>query len=285
MIPLICRLIPCSAWPSLCLPSCARIPAAFLFQELLYAKIYEQIFDSSLAENYQVRHVFEDLLKLADQEGVVDRTHEAISRRTNVPLEIVRMAIAELEKPDGRSKSKAHEGRRIIRLEEHRDWGWKIVNHGYYRKLKNADEKRQADKDRQRKNRNGKELPEKKLQMLQNVTYAYASVSESEDRGCGGKGNFDASVPTIEEVASEASMRMIKQETAKKFFNHHNDNSLWFNQFGKLINWRSKLKTWSENERASYGTNQKAGRVGADRNAGTANAKRIGQYDGVGKVP
>lgn len=31
--------------------------------------------------------------------------------------------------------------------------------------------------------------------------------------------------------------------------------------------------------------NERTGRQGVDRNAGTANSKRIGQYDGVGKVP
>ncbi len=146
----------------------------------MYAKIYEQIFDSSIAENYQVRHVFEDLLKLADPDGVVDRTREAIARRTNVPLEIVTMAIAELEKPDPSSRSKIGDGRRIVRLDEHRDWGWQIVNHSYYRKLKSADEKRQADKERQRNNRSEKPLTGKKLQKLQNVTSVCVSESVSE---------------------------------------------------------------------------------------------------------
>ncbi len=150
----------------------------------MYAKVYEAIFDSSLAEDYQVRHVFEDLLKLADQDGVVNRTPEAIARRTNVPLEIVQRAITELLKPDHRSQSKAHEGRRIIPLQADRDWGWQIVNHGYYRKLRTAEEKRQSDRERQKSVRARQPLTEKKATdcdtKLQSVTSAYASASVSE---------------------------------------------------------------------------------------------------------
>jgi hypothetical protein len=161
-------------------------PSQLFWWGTLYAKIYEQIFDSSIAENYQVRHVFEDLLKLADQDGTVNRTHEVIARRTNVPLEMVRMAIAELEKPDPRSQSRIADGARLVRLDPTRDWGWKIVDHGYYRALRTAEEKRESDKERQRKNREDKELSGKKLQKLQSVTPAYASVSASVPEGRNG---------------------------------------------------------------------------------------------------
>ncbi len=182
----------------------------------MYAKIYEQIFDSTLAENYQVRHVFEDLLKLADQDGVVDRTREAIARRTNVPLEIVRMAIGELEKPDLDSRSKKHDGRRIIPLEEHRGWGWQIVNHGYYRKLKTADEMRESAKERMRKLRYDNGKPTKSEQNEQNVTSAYAYVSVP--GGCKGGGFKE---PTIEEVRLLFAKAGGTDRQADKFFNFY----------------------------------------------------------------
>ena len=37
--------------------------------------------------------MFEDMLILADQNRVVDKTCEAIARRTNVPIEIVKKGI------------------------------------------------------------------------------------------------------------------------------------------------------------------------------------------------
>lgn len=119
----------------------------------MYAKVFSQIFDSSIAENYELRHFFEDLLKLADAEGVVDMTQEAIHRRINLPLDKVVIFLEELGKPDERSRSQEHEGRRIIPLDSHRKWGWIIVNYLHYRKLKDEESRRAYFRDAKRKQR------------------------------------------------------------------------------------------------------------------------------------
>lgn len=132
----------------------------------MFGKIFTQIFDSSLADNPQTRWVFMDLLVLADQNGVVDMTREAISRRTNVPLKIVATAMKELESPDTRSRSNDFEGVRLKRLDDHRDWGWVIVNYSKYRAIANAEayrqvtrEKVQAIRERERKSPPAPPLP------------------------------------------------------------------------------------------------------------------------------
>lgn len=108
----------------------------------MFAKIFEQIFDSSIAEDWQIRHVFEDLLKLCDRDGIVDRTPEAIARRTNVPLEVVARALAVLEQPDPHSRNPGNDGRRIVRLDAHRNWGWRIVNYEHYRQIASDEQRR-----------------------------------------------------------------------------------------------------------------------------------------------
>ena len=95
----------------------------------MFGKIFTQIFDSSLADDPPTRWVFMDLLVLADQNGVVDMTREAIARRTNVPLKTVTKAVEQLEAGDTRSRSSEFNGARIKRLDDHRDWGWVIVNY------------------------------------------------------------------------------------------------------------------------------------------------------------
>jgi hypothetical protein len=135
----------------------------------MYAKLFLQIFDSSIAEDYQVRLVFEDMLVLAEMDGCVDMTPEAIARRTNVPLEIVKRGITELSKPDRRSRSKAHEGRRLMPIDPERDWGWRIVNYQKYREIQNEEARRstwrkskaKARATRRKKNalKNGKPQP------------------------------------------------------------------------------------------------------------------------------
>jgi hypothetical protein len=110
----------------------------------MFAKIFSTIFDSSIAEDYKVRHVFEDFLKLADVDGCVNMTVEAVARRTNVPLEEVRYAIGRLMEPDSRSQSKEQGGRRLMPVDPGRDWGWVIVNYHHYRDLMSAEELRES---------------------------------------------------------------------------------------------------------------------------------------------
>jgi hypothetical protein len=140
----------------------------------MYAKIFSQIFDSSLAEDCVVRHIFMDLLVLADQEGFVDMTYEAIARRTNVPLASIRAAICKLCATDVKSRTKTDDGRRLVPIDESRGWGWQIVNYRQYRDIKTVAEKREYMREymRKRRERQGAVKPCKDL--LNDVTQAEA---------------------------------------------------------------------------------------------------------------
>jgi hypothetical protein len=95
----------------------------------LYSRVFLQILDSSIAEDFTVRHVFEDFLKLLDHKtGVLDMTRQALRRRLNIPEDVLNHAIEVLESPDPNSRDMEFEGRRIERLDEHRDWGWRVLN-------------------------------------------------------------------------------------------------------------------------------------------------------------
>lgn len=119
----------------------------------MFVKTFDQIFDSSIAANYEVRHIFMDLLVLADSDGCVDMTYDAIARRTNVPAELVVNAIRQLMEPDPESRSPAEHGARLTPLDRHRKWGWKIVNYPHYRNLRTEEEKRTYWRDRQQASR------------------------------------------------------------------------------------------------------------------------------------
>lgn len=119
----------------------------------MFAKVFGQIFDSSIAEDYNCRRMFMDLLVLADSDGVVDMTAEAIARRTNVPLEQVSKYVAELQQPDESSRSKMEEGRRLVPIDEGRGWGWRIVNYRHYRQIRDEEARRSYFRDVKRKQR------------------------------------------------------------------------------------------------------------------------------------
>jgi hypothetical protein len=89
-----------------------------------------------------------DCLLLADEDGILDITADAISRRTNTPLDVVHEAIRHLSEPDPDSRSSAEEGRRLVLLDSHRNWGWRIVNFQKYRVIKTREDKRTYDRDR-----------------------------------------------------------------------------------------------------------------------------------------
>lgn len=119
----------------------------------MFAKIFSQIFDSSIAENYRHRHVFMDLIVLADSDGVVDMTLEAIARRTNAPMQDVQEAVEALSSPDPASRTREEDGRRLLPLDRGRAWGWQIVNYQHYRKIRDEEGRREYFREYRREER------------------------------------------------------------------------------------------------------------------------------------
>lgn len=117
----------------------------------MYAKVFAQIFDSSIADDFRLRHFFMDMLVLADVNGVVDMTPTAIAARTRIPLKDVSVMLATLEQPDPESRTPDHDGRRIAKLDEHRTWGWCILNYDKFRSLASEEQRREKTRIRTEK--------------------------------------------------------------------------------------------------------------------------------------
>jgi hypothetical protein len=121
----------------------------------MYGKLFTQMYDGTLATRgpWQAMVTFQQLIILADKDGIVDMTREAISRRTTIPLDIVNIGITALEQPDSESRTPTEDGRRIIRLSTDRDWGWFIVNHAHYRKIRSQEERKKYMREYQKERR------------------------------------------------------------------------------------------------------------------------------------
>lgn len=145
----------------------------------MFAKVFEQIFDSTVAQDYEVRHMFIDLLILADPTGAVDMTPDAIARRTNVPQETVERCIKELCQPDVKSRSPLEEGKRLVPLDSRRDWGWKIVNYQHYRKIRDQEARRSYFRDYQRKRRKNLRVVKDKMVNKDDTVENSSSTSSS----------------------------------------------------------------------------------------------------------
>ncbi|NNM62419.1 MAG: hypothetical protein HKM03_09640 [Steroidobacteraceae bacterium] len=116
----------------------------------MYAKVFTSLWDGSLYGQLEASAVLMACVTLCNADGVLDMTHEAIAGRTGWPLEFIRKGIEQLEKADPRSRTPDEDGRRFVRLDEHRDWGWLIVNYGKYRELKDVDAVREQNRRRVR---------------------------------------------------------------------------------------------------------------------------------------
>ena len=147
----------------------------------MYVKLFSQIMDSSITEDYLVRWVFTDLLILADSEGYVDMTHQAIAARTRVPEDIVRRAIDLLGNKDAESRDQTEEGRRIIKIDNHRSWGWRIVNYLKYRAIRTADERREYMRSYMRVKRSKQTVLNTGKQLLTRVSSVSPSEAEAEE--------------------------------------------------------------------------------------------------------
>ena len=71
----------------------------------MFVKLFNQILDSSIADDRRLRHFFTDILLCCDAQGYVMMTEAAISRRIGTTIEEVTWGLAELMKPDPRSKT------------------------------------------------------------------------------------------------------------------------------------------------------------------------------------
>lgn len=121
----------------------------------MFVKLFQQILDSSIADNRKLRHFFTDLLLCSDSTGLVMMTPAAIARRIGADLEEVMWGLKELESPDPDSKTPDNEGRRIERLEGV-GYGWRVINYEHYRALKDADQLREATRERVKRHRASK---------------------------------------------------------------------------------------------------------------------------------
>lgn len=121
----------------------------------MYGKLFAQMYDGTLATKgpWEALVTFQQLVILASRDGVVDMTAESIARRTTIPIEIIRTGLSALEQPDPESRTPTEEGRRIVRLSSGRAWGWQIVNHEHYRRVRNEDDRRTYMRDLMRERR------------------------------------------------------------------------------------------------------------------------------------
>jgi len=201
----------------------------------MYGKIFESIYDGTIAVNWKALVTFQQLIVLCESDGTIDMTPPAISRRTNIPLDIIEEGLDYLQKPDPYSRSKAEEGRRIVPLDPERIWGWRIVNHKYYRDLASKEDKREKDRVR---------IAEKRSKINDVAscrTESQMSPIHIQDTNTISKGTFVP--PKLQEVKDYIAEKKLDIDP-ERFFNHY-ESVNWFRGKTKIKNWKACMKTWA----------------------------------------
>lgn len=117
----------------------------------MYCKLFASLYQGTLRGKADEILVFTNLLAHCGVNGTVDKHFRAISEETGLPIERVKAAIEVLESPDPESRSPEENGARIVRLDEHRVWGWRIVNYGKYRAIRSEEDRAEQNRIAQQK--------------------------------------------------------------------------------------------------------------------------------------
>lgn len=112
----------------------------------MYCKLFASLYQGTLRGKSDEILVFTNLLAHCGRDGTVDKHFRAISEETGLSLDEVKAAITVLESPDEESRSPEEEGARIKRLDEHRVWGWQVVNYGKYRAIRSEDDRAEQNR-------------------------------------------------------------------------------------------------------------------------------------------
>jgi hypothetical protein len=120
----------------------------------VYAKLFTSIYQGTLRGNSHGLLVFTNLLAHCDKNGAADIHPRAIAEEVGLTVEQVNAALRVLESPDDESRSPEEQGRRIIRLDDHRAWGWLVVNYCKYRAIRDEDDRREQNRLSQERWRN-----------------------------------------------------------------------------------------------------------------------------------
>ena len=136
----------------------------------MFAKVFASLWQGSMVGKSDVQLVFIYMLANCDAGGVFDQTPEVVSALTGLPLDRVREAIAILEAPDPRSRTANLDGRRIVLMDDHRDWGWRIVNYVDYRNARDEEVRREQTREATRRWREKSTASDKKDDMSHMLT-------------------------------------------------------------------------------------------------------------------
>jgi len=120
-----------------------------------FTKLFSSITASTVwCESSDTRVVWITMLAMADRYGRVWASIPGLAKEAVVSVDACEVAIAKFLAPDPYSRTKTAEGKRIEEI----DGGWRLINHGKYRALRDLEERRSYKTEWQRQSRINKRV-------------------------------------------------------------------------------------------------------------------------------
>lgn len=226
----------------------------------MYGKIFESIYDGTLAEDWRALVTFQQMIILSDSEGIVDMTPTAISRRTGIPIEHIKAGIEILEAADPYSRTPDQDGKRILRIDPERPWGWQLVNHEKYRSMRSAEDRKEYMRNYMRERRENEKTQEnqesckqeslhvntdkQELARLANESVSSSvSVLNKKNESKKSKRFEKPSLPEIREYCQEINSSI----NPTTFFNHY-ETIGWKVGKNPMKDWKAAVRGWTSRE-------------------------------------
>lgn len=256
----------------------------------MYAKLFSSILVSSIWDQpADVCKVWVTMLAMADRSGDVFGAESGVAHMARLSVETTQASLQILLAPDALSgdllRNPDAGGRRIART----PLGWRILNYPFYREMRDADVRREQNRDAQRRIREKTAKHDKPPSAP--VVGISLSSSSSSSSAYPFKTKRRASraafvPPTIEEVREHAAAK--KSRVDPETFLAYHEARGWMLGKVPMKNWRSAWVTFEKNE-GKFGVaptvslsaaNPSAAQAAAERQAEAAGfAKRQGERD------
>ncbi len=115
-----------------------------------FTKLVSSITESTIwEEDHETRIVWITMLAMADPTGYVGASVPGLAGRARVSVEAVERALAKFLSPDKYSRTKEHEGRRIVEA----DRGWVLLNYLKFREARGREVRKEQNRAAQAKRR------------------------------------------------------------------------------------------------------------------------------------
>jgi len=218
----------------------------------MYGKLFSSMYEGTLYGQWQAIVTLQQLVILADADGVVDMTPPAIAARTSIPLDIIEAGLRQLSEADKYSRSDAEEGRRIVPIDPERPWGWLIVNYAKYRDMRSAEDRKAYMREYMRDKRKQEKLTDanskQPLTLLANTDTD--TDTDTEKRKTARKRAVFVK-PEVDEVAAYCRERGNAVDAAA-FVDFYTAKG-WKVGREPMRDWRAAVRTWEKRDEKPSG--------------------------------